>query len=68
MLPSNEAKIILDALIILGRTGGSIIATPGKHRRWKVKNEDCVCNSTSLVRACKAFIQDFKDRSEGILS
>ena len=68
MPPPNDMKIVMDALVILGRTGGSIVAYPNEHRRWKVKNEDCVCNSTSLVRACKAFIEDFKDRAEGILS
>ena len=37
-------------------------------RRWKESNEYCVCNSTSLVRACKTFIQDFKDRTDGVLT
>jgi len=67
MLPSNKAKIILDALIILGQTGGVITSSPDRQRRWKVRNDECSCNSTSLVRACKAFVEDFKAREDGRL-
>jgi len=67
MLPSHKAKIILDALIILGQTGGAVTSSPDRHRRWKVRNDECSCTSTSLVRACKAFVEDFRAREDGLL-
>ena len=57
----NDAQIIMQALSIIGGIGGSIVATPGKHRRWKVRTEDCVCNSVNLVRACKGLVEWFQE-------
>lgn len=67
MLPPNDVKIIMDALNILARSGGSITSNPDEHRRWKVRNSDCSCTSISLIRACKAFVEDFKAREDGTL-
>lgn len=51
---------IINALTILGQTGGSIVCTPGQHLRWKVHNEDISCNSVDLTRACKMFVDDWE--------
>ncbi len=56
----GDNQYILDALIILGRTGGSISCTPDQHRRWKVHNEDISCASVDLIRACKMFVVDWR--------
>jgi len=50
---------IIQVLIILGRTGGSITCNPGEHRRWTVKNHDRSCESVDLTRACKSFYEDW---------
>jgi len=67
MLRQGEAKTITDALSILGRVGGSILSTPGEHRRWKISTDDCVCNSTSLIRACRMLVEWWVDEEEGVL-
>ena len=63
----NDAQIIMQALTILGGIGGSILSVPGKHRRWKISTDDCVCNSVSLVRCCKGLVEWFQEEEEGTL-
>lgn len=52
---------IINALRILGITGGSITSTPGENRMWKVRNEDVSVNSVNLSRACAIFVEDVKN-------
>ena len=65
----GEAHIfIIKAMEIIAETGGSITCTLSDHRRWKVKNYDCSCESTNLTNACRNFVKDYEDRQAGILS
>jgi hypothetical protein len=65
----GEAHIyIIKALGIIAETGGSITCTLSDHRRWKVKNMDCSCESINLSKACKSFLKDYEDRQEGRLT
>ena len=52
---------IINALRIIGITGGSITCTPGEHRMWKVRNEDVSVNSVNLSRACAIFVEDVQN-------
>lgn len=63
----NDMQIVYQAVCILQKTGGSLESFPHEHRKWKIRNADCVCNSVSLTRACLAFIDDYKSRLEGTL-
>ncbi len=52
---------IINALRILGTTGGSITSTPGENRAWKVRNEEVSVTSVNLSRACAIFVEDVKN-------
>ncbi len=52
---------IINALRILGTTGGSIVSTPGENRAWKVHNEEVSVTSVNLSRACAIFVEDVKN-------
>jgi hypothetical protein len=65
----GEAHIfIIKAMEIISETGGSITCTLSEHRRWKVKNHDCCCESINLTNACRSFVKDHEDRQEGRLT
>lgn len=57
----NSHIFIIDALRILSATGGSITCTPDKLRKWKIRNNDCCCESIHLSRACASFVEDSKN-------
>jgi len=63
----NDMQTVYQAVCILQQTGGRLECQPNEHRKWKICNEDCVCNSTSLTRACLMFIDDYRSRQEGTL-
>ena len=52
---------IINALRIIGITGGSITCTPGENRMWKVRNEEVSVSSVNLSRACAIFVDDVKN-------
>jgi len=49
---------IINALRILGTTGGYILCTPGKNRMWKIRNAEVSVSGVNLSRACTTFVED----------
>lgn len=52
---------IINALRILGTTGGTIVSNPDENRRWMVRNKDVEVESVNLSRACAIFVEDVKN-------